>query len=154
LLETSTGAIIEGTSVLTDNRGTRRTVRLFGGMASSFDVRADGRWLVHDVRHSVPKDAHVLDGVWRFRTADSPWGSLRVPGYWESQGVIHTTADAPEPTWAPYNGTPDTPPLQSVIIHVHAFFLAWLSGRATNLRDAPLNMDFDLTLASGDPMGR
>lgn len=43
-------------------------------------------------------------------------------------------------------------PLQSVIIHANAFFVAWLTGTPTTIGTAPLQLDFDLVVGHGDPM--
>jgi len=64
-------------------------------------------------------DARDLSGDWTFRTDPGAVGvkegwakglpeagarRLRVPGYWETQGVTDVFPDSPEPSWTPYNG--------------------------------------------------
>ena len=43
-------------------------------------------------------------------------------------------------------------PMQGVIVHGEAFFLAWLSGQPVDLGSDALTVDFDLVVGQGDPI--
>jgi len=93
----ATGALVEAE--------TAEGVRLFGDTSPQVDIKADGEWRFS--RQSFPESTEVirLDGEWDFRIEGGEWRRIRVPGYWERQGVTQVLPDSPAPDWNPYNGT-------------------------------------------------
>ena len=100
---------------------------------------------------------------WAANTAD---GVIR-EDFERRQGRNYESSKAPLDAEAPQVGfiTPsgasllvrdiaaaETSPLQSVIIHGNAFFVAWLSGTPTTIGASPLQVEFDLVVDRGDPM--
>lgn len=73
------------------------------GPERPFDLHTDDGWLSSALARP-PASALSLDGSWQFRTARGKWRRITVPGAWEDQGVTHTEADDPDPSWKPYNG--------------------------------------------------
>lgn len=80
-------------------------VRLAGGTTAPVDVLADRAWQFARKGGIAAPNVLCLDGQWDFRTEKGKWLELRVPGYWEAQGITQRIPGAPEPDWKPYNGT-------------------------------------------------
>ena len=80
-------------------------VRLLGGGVAPVDVHADAAWRFSAKTPAVSDSSICLDGEWDFRVEAGEWRRLRVPGFWEAQGVTQVVQGAPDPNWTPYNGS-------------------------------------------------